>query len=78
MKKRNAGKISSLILACILILTMIPAAAFSAESAQSEDITILFTGDVHGQADENLGYAGLKAYENEMRRENGQSCSWPA
>ena len=47
MKKRNAGKISSLILACILILTMIPAAAFSAESAQSEDITILFTGDVH-------------------------------
>lgn len=69
MKKRNAGKISCLIMACILILTMIPAAAFSAESAQSEDIVILFTGDVHGQADENLGYAGLKAYENEMRRE---------
>ena len=70
MKKTYAAKISCLVLACVLILTMIPAVAFSAETTLSEDIVILFTGDVHGQADENLGYAGLKAYENEMRIEN--------
>lgn len=70
MRKCNMGKITSLVLACILMITMIPTSVFSAETGQSEDIVILFSSDVHGKPEDNLGYAGLKAYENEVKKEN--------
>ena len=67
MKKHNTKGIFSILLAAVLVVSMMPAMAFAAETNLSDDIVILFTGDVHGQADENLGYAGLAAYENEKR-----------
>lgn len=70
MKKNKTKKICSLLMAWILMVTMMPSAGFAAEYTLSDDIVILFSGDVHGQVDENLGYAGLAAYENEMRIEN--------
>ena len=66
MKKNKMKRVFSLVMAVILTVTMMPAMAF-ADTTLSDDIVILFTGDVHGQADENLGYAGLAAYENEKR-----------
>lgn len=66
MKKNKMKRVFSLVMAVILAVTMMPAMAF-ADTTLSDDIVILFTGDVHGQADENLGYAGLAAYENEKR-----------
>ena len=67
--KYKGKKLVSALLAVLLAVSVIPASGY-ADSALSEDIVILFTGDVHGQADENLGFAGLAAYENEMRIEN--------
>ncbi len=54
-------------MALMLVAAVIPAASYGAETAQNDDIVILFSSDVHGKADENLGYAGLVAYANEMR-----------
>ncbi|MCI8608294.1 MAG: bifunctional metallophosphatase/5'-nucleotidase [Firmicutes bacterium] len=57
-------KMLSMALALLLAVAMMPVSAFGADIGSS-DIVILFSGDVHGQADENLGYAGLAAYKNE-------------
>lgn len=72
--KRNFSlvrrKTIAAVLAAALMAVMMPAAALGADGSLSDDIVILFTGDVHGQADENLGYAGLAAYRNEKRTTN--------
>ena len=77
-KQKNTKRIFSLarrktiaaVLTAVLVAVMMPAAALGADSSLSDDIVILFTGDVHGQADKNLGYAGLAAYRNEKRTTN--------
>lgn len=67
MNKRRGVKISALFMALVLMVAMIPNMAFASDDTQAEDIIILFTGDVHGQADENIGYAGLAACKNELQ-----------
>ncbi len=48
----------------------IAAGSFSIESmAQDNDIVILFTNDVHCAVDDNIGYAGLALYEQEMLKQ---------
>ena len=48
----------------------IAAGSFSIEAmAQDNDIVILFTNDVHCAVDDNIGYAGLALYEQEMQRQ---------
>ena len=56
----------SLLLALCLAVTMIPTAAYGAEDV-SEDIVILYTGDIHGGVDANISLAGLRAYANERQ-----------
>ena len=68
--KRKKTKILAVLMACILIFGMMPSSAFADAASQSGDIVILFTGDVHGQAEENLGYAGVAAYKKDMQAKN--------
>ena len=69
-RKKRFSKWMAVLLAAVMTVVMMPTAALGADSSLSEDIVILFTGDVHGQADENLGYAGLTAYRNEKMISN--------
>ena len=64
-RKKCFSKCMAVVLTVVMTIVLIPAAALGADNGLSEDIVILFTGDVHGQADENLGYAALAAYRNE-------------
>lgn len=68
-REHSKKKLFCFVMAAILVVTMIPAVALGADS-QSNDIVILFSGDVHGQVDENLGYAALAAYKNEKSISN--------
>ncbi len=56
----------SLLLALCLVVTMMPMSAYAAEDA-SNDIVILYTGDMHGGVDSNITLAGLRAYANERQ-----------
>ncbi len=56
----------SILLALCLAVTMIPTAAYGAEDV-SNDIVILYTGDIHGGVDANITLAGLRAYANERQ-----------
>ena len=56
----------SLLLALCLAVTMIHTAAYGAEDV-SEDIVILYTGDIHGGVGANISLAGLRAYANERQ-----------
>ncbi|MDO4439132.1 MAG: bifunctional UDP-sugar hydrolase/5'-nucleotidase [Eubacteriales bacterium] len=48
----------------------IAAGSFSIDAmAQDNDIVILFTNDVHCAVDDNIGYAGLALYEQEMLKQ---------
>jgi 2',3'-cyclic-nucleotide 2'-phosphodiesterase (5'-nucleotidase family) len=60
MKKRN--KIVSLFLVAVLAFTL----GFNVMAAESKDIVVLYTNDVHCAADDNIGYAGLAAYKADM------------
>lgn len=40
-----------------------------ADSTPDEEIVILYTNDVHGGVDDNIGYAGLALYEKQLRKE---------
>ena len=49
-----------------LIAAALALCGCSAKSERSEDIVVLYTGDVHCAVDENTGYAGLAAYKKQM------------
>ena len=59
MKRRI---IVCLLAACMILLLAVP--AMGAEP--SGDIVVLFTNDVHCGIDDNIGYAGLAAYRDEL------------
>lgn len=67
---KNKRKLLACVLSLALVLTMIPFSASAAESNLSEDVVILFSGDMNGNADGNIGVAGMAAYANEMRISN--------
>ncbi len=51
-----------MLLAAVLVFTL----GFNVMAAESEDIVILYTNDVHCAADDNIGYDGLAAYKADM------------
>ena len=55
-------------LLCVLLLTMLVFAAAipTAALAADEDIVVLYTNDVHCGVDDNIGYAGLALYKQQM------------
>ncbi|MBQ4649700.1 MAG: bifunctional metallophosphatase/5'-nucleotidase [Firmicutes bacterium] len=67
MKKRN--KILAAALALCLVFTMIPGLSFAAETAAAKDIVVLYSSDINGSVDTNIGVAGMAAYANAMRAE---------
>lgn len=53
---------------CLFLTVLLFLAAFGCADTQAEgDIVILYTGDVHCAIEENIGYAGLRAYVQAMR-----------
>lgn len=64
MRKKKA--ILSVLLALCLAATMMPMSAYAAEDV-SNDIVVIYTGDMHGAVDSNITLAGLKAYANERQ-----------
>ena len=69
---RGTKKFFAAVLTLCLALTGVPAAAFGAETAASSDIVILYSSDMHGGVDSNLGLAGMVAYANEKRAQGAQ------
>jgi 5'-nucleotidase/UDP-sugar diphosphatase len=59
----TSKKLVSLFMALVLIVALCGGSAFAAES---KDIVVLYTNDVHCAVDDNIGYAGLAAYRTEM------------
>lgn len=64
MRKKKA--ILSVLLALCLAAAMMPMSAYAAEDV-SNDIVVIYTGDMHGAVDSNITLAGLKAYANERQ-----------
>ena len=56
-------KIASFIVVLIMAFTSFQAKIFP---KKSDDITVLYTNDVHCSIDENIGYSGLAAYKAEV------------
>jgi len=61
-------------LSLILALAMAMSLAMTAQAADTTivpakgDIVVLYTNDVHCAVDDNIGYAGLAAYRNDMKK----------
>ena len=64
---KGKKKIFAAVLTFCLMLTGVPAVVFGEETAAAGDIVILYSSDIHGGVDSNLGLAGLAAYANEKR-----------
>ena len=60
-------KLLALLVTCCLLLS-----CFGFAAAEGQDIVLLHTNDVHCGVDDNLGYAGLVAYANQLRAEGLQ------
>lgn len=61
-------KIKLLALSMLLALSVCIFSGCGGEKGQ-QDIVVLYTNDVHCAVDENIGYAGLAAYEKQMEEE---------
>lgn len=72
MGEMRKNKILALLLAVCLTVVMMPQMAFAAESnsAEKTDIAIVYTGDIHGGAQDNISLAGVAAYAKEMSADN--------
>lgn len=76
-KKKLVKVLSILLCMCILISTLIgcdskePVKDFS---FPTNDTYIIFTGDVHCADDENIGYAGVKAYKDFLKTKTNNVC----
>ena len=65
--KRRGG--FAILLSLCLVVGLVGATAYAAETANDEtnNIVIIYTGDMHGKPDTNITLAGLKAYANERQ-----------
>ena len=68
MKRIKKGLM--ILLALCLVVTMIPQTAFAANTA-SDDIVVLYTGNIRGSADANIGLAGVRAYAKDKLVNDG-------
>ena len=66
--KKTKGALAILLSLC-LVVGLVGVTAYAAETANDEtnDIVIIYTGDMHGKPDTNITLAGLKAYANERQ-----------
>ena len=67
MKVRS--KILAVAMMFCLIFTMIPGVSFAAETDAAKDIVILYSSDINGGVDSDIGVAGMAAYANALRAE---------
>ncbi len=67
MMKYQFKKLAALLLGVCMLLSL-----FTSCGKTEEDIYILFTGDAHCADDENIGYAGLKAFADMIKAEKSQ------
>ena len=67
-RRRGIAWISAASLAAVLAVGLAGCGAQPAEP-RTEDIVVLYTNDVHCGIEEDLGYAGLAAYQKEMEAE---------
>lgn len=69
MKKKS--RILAALLAVCLVITMMPVISFAAETAGTtglnDNVVVLYSGDINGGVDANIGLAGMAAYANEMK-----------
>lgn len=56
--------LSALLLSVAMVLTLVP--ANTTKAAETDDITILYTNDVHTYIDEDLTYSRIAAYKNSL------------
>lgn len=69
MKKKS--RILAALLTVCLVITLMPVISFAAETAGTaglnDNIVVLYSGDINGGVDANIGLAGMAAYANEMK-----------
>lgn len=65
MKQITKGKLLFVCMTLMLVLL----AGCGTEKEKTDDIVILYTNDVHCGIDENIGYAGLAAYQEKILQE---------
>ena len=66
MKRRN--NLSYILIMAVLAALFLSMAGCGGteKSARTSDIAVLYTGDVHCAADENISYAGLAAFKKAL------------
>ncbi|MBR5230036.1 MAG: 5'-nucleotidase C-terminal domain-containing protein [Firmicutes bacterium] len=74
---KRGSKLLAIALTLCLAFTMVPITSFGAEADQTaepaaapEEIVVIYTGDINGDADSNIGVAGVAAYANEIKAKN--------
>lgn len=69
MKKKS--RILAAVLTACLVITMMPVISFAAGTAGAtglnDNVVVLYSGDINGGVDANIGLAGMAAYANEMK-----------
>ena len=69
MKKKS--RILAVLLTVCLVITLMPVISFAAETAGTaglnDNVVVLYSGDINGGVDANIGLAGMAAYANEMK-----------
>ncbi|MDD3412941.1 MAG: bifunctional UDP-sugar hydrolase/5'-nucleotidase [Lachnospiraceae bacterium] len=73
--KRNSKLFGAYIITAILAVVLslsLTGCGRAGKAARSADIAVLYTGDVHCAVDENIGYAGLAAFQNELETQGAQ------
>ena len=69
MKKKS--RVLTAVIAVCLIAAMMPVGSFAAQTTaaaeQNDDIVVLYSGDINGAVDSNIGLAGMAAYANEKK-----------
>lgn len=70
-QKNSLQTLLTAILAVALSLSLVGCGG-TKKAVRTADIAVLCTGDVHCAVDENIGYAGLAAYKNELEKQGAQ------
>ncbi len=65
MHKKTTSR-SGLLLAVLLLLLCLLTGCTGAQALTQQDLVLLYTNDVHCAVEENIGYAGLAAYKNQL------------
>lgn len=72
MKRRNNFSYILTIVAMVAIYLSLAGCGGTGKTARTADIAVLYTGDVHCEVDDNIGYAGLEAFKTELETQGAQ------